>query len=119
MKYFKPEEFHCKCNKCGLGIESMQPDFLVKLEEVRELADVPFRIMSSIRCKAHNTAVGGVSASAHMDGYAVDIFCTESNARFKILHAALRCGFTRIGIAKDFIHIDNHPKLRGKVIWDY
>lgn len=119
MKYFKPKEFYCKCGKCGKGIESMQPDFLVLLVEVREFADTPFAIMSSIRCKAHNEAVGGASGSAHMTGNAVDISCTDSARRFKIISAAIRCGIKRIGIAKNFIHLDNHPSLPQGVIWDY
>lgn len=43
------------------------------LEPARKLLGVPLHIDSGFRCPALNTAVGGASTSAHLDGRAADI----------------------------------------------
>lgn len=116
MKYFKPEEFKCKC---GCDRNEMMPTTLEKLDKARELAGVPFKITSGYRCEAHNKVVGGKSESAHTQGYAVDIEASMSPSRYAILKALLAVGFTRIGIGKTFIHADDAPMLPQKVIWEY
>ena len=118
MQHFLPSEFKCGCG-CGLGIESMQPDTLELLDACREFANVPFVISSSIRCVAHNNAVGGADRSAHITGHAVDVRAIDSNTRHRILSAAFRLKVPRIGIAKTFIHLDNSPHLAADVVWLY
>jgi len=116
MKHFRIEEFECKC---GCGSRAMKRNTLAKLDLARALAGVPFVVSSGYRCEAHNRAVGGKSSSAHTRGFAVDIRTPTSAFRFKILNALLKSGFTRIGIAKTFIHADNDPSLPQEVMWDY
>lgn len=116
MKYFKSEEFECKC---GCKSNDMQPVTLAKLEMARALAGVPFVITSGYRCEVHNKAVGGKSESAHTKGYAVDIKAVGSSERYSIVFALMSVGFTRLGFSKTFIHVDNDPSLPQKVIWDY
>lgn len=70
MRYFKPDEFSCKCGKCGLGFFKMQQEFLGRLDHARHIAGVPFTINSALRCQAYNKSVGGVSDSAHVGGWA-------------------------------------------------
>ena len=118
MQHFSPSEFRCGCG-CGLGFESMQPDTLELLDACRALAGVPFVITSSIRCKAHNDAVGGADRSAHLTGHAVDISAKTGAQKRAILKAALMLDAPRIGVAKDFIHIDTAPYLVQNVVWTY
>ena len=88
MRHFKASEFRCGCG-CGLGYDQMQDDILELLDVCREQAGIPFVITSSIRCVAHNAAVGGADRSAHLTGHAVDISAKTGAQRRAILKAAL------------------------------
>ena len=118
MRHFKASEFRCGCG-CGLGYDQMQDDILELLDACREQAGIPFVITSSIRCVAHNEAVGGADRSAHLTGHAVDISAKTGAQRRAILKAALALDAPRIGVAKDFIHIDTAPNLVRNVVWTY
>jgi len=97
----------------------MSEDTLTLIDACRSLADVPFVITSSIRCVAHNHAVGGADRSAHITGHAVDVKAVDSHSRHKVLSAAFRLKVPRVGIAKTFIHLDNSPHLAADVVWLY
>jgi uncharacterized protein YcbK (DUF882 family) len=116
LKFFKPGEFSCGC---GCGENNMQPTFLWKLEQARELACIPFSINSGFRCQDHNEKVGGKPSSDHISGRGVDIKATTGREKFLIVNAGLNAGITRIGVGKNFIHLGdghNNPKL---VLWIY
>ena len=117
MEHFKDSEFKC-CDECGKGRGDIRIESLVKLEDAREIAGVPFILNSSIRCKKHNAEVGGREFSSHITG-AFDIACTNSQQRFKIVRGLIIAGFTRIGIAKTFIHADDEVTKPAGVIWLY
>ena len=117
IEHFSPDAFRCPC--CGEGPEKMDKYLLVCLDHSREDAGIPFVITSAYRCPEHNAEVGGVSSSAHVRGYAVDIACEGSRSRHKIVTALLNNGFHRIGIAGDFIHADKDPDKPENVMWIY
>jgi zinc D-Ala-D-Ala carboxypeptidase len=124
LRYFRYEEFDCKCKKCrtnseGLGIDVMDEDFLRMLDDARHKAGVAFHISSGVRCTAHNRASGGKKDSAHLDGLAADIVCTDSRTRGYILGALYEAGFNRIGVHRDFLHVDDHPAKDADVVWLY
>ena len=117
IDYFTPDEFECPC--CQRGSEKMDFGMVLTLDHAREEAGIPFFINSAYRCPDHNAEVGGVSSSAHVRGYAVDIACDGSRSRHKIVTALKQQGFTRIGIAGDFVHVDADPNKPKKVMWVY
>ena len=90
-----------------------------RLDLAREFADVPFTITSSWRSKSHNMEVGGKPNSAHLRGTAFDISCMSSYQRMQIVRGLLDAGFTRIGIAKTFIHADDDAESPQQVMWLY
>lgn len=106
-KYFKEIE------------ENMNADFLNKLDEAREIANIPFIINSAYRSPEHNAKIGGKPNSSHIKGLAVDISVTNSRQRFIVLNALLEVGFTRIGIADTFLHVDLDNGKSKDVIWTY
>ena len=114
-------EFNCPC--CGKN--EMNQLFIDTLRASREYSNTPFVINSGYRCEKHNKKIGGVSSSTHIVGSAADIHCTESRQRALILCGLLEAGFSRIGIAKTFIHVDMADRLEGKdnkveaVFWLY
>jgi len=102
------------------NIESnMDESFLLKLDEAREYAGIPFIINSAYRSPEQNAKVGGVSNSSHIKGLAVDISAKDSRQRFLILDALIAVGFNRIGIANTFIHVDLDFDKSEDVIWTY
>mgnify|MGYP001376818647 FL=1 len=123
MQYFKYEEFDSP-DQPGSGSDNMCPDFLELLDFARGQAGIEFRITSGYRSREHNAKVGGKPESSHLVGKAADIACKNSRDRFIIVSALLDAGFTRIGIADTFIHVDSDSKSTGgdksgKVIWTY
>jgi uncharacterized protein YcbK (DUF882 family) len=106
--YFTPSEFACRC--CGKHpIDSL---FLAQLERAREISGVPYVINSGYRCPKHNAEVGSTSAN-HTSGKAADISAKDGPTRGKILKGLYRAGFTRIGISKDFIHVDSMDEVES------
>lgn len=103
MRYFKPEEF-----KMGKEIvfDKMDKDFLLKLDKLRELCNIPLKINSSYRSVNYNKSVGGASNSMHIYGKAVDIACNSSVTRGVILKNALNLGMS-CGVYRTWIHVDN------------
>ncbi len=99
--------------------ENMDVSFLKKLSKARELAAIGFKITSGYRSDDHNAKVGGVPSSSHTIGRAVDIYAPTSTQKYIIINALLQVGFNRIGIAKNFIHVDDDPSKSEDVIWTY
>ena len=114
-KYFDLDEFRCHC--CGALV--IDYNLIDLLDKARELAGVPFKIVSGYRCKKHNLEVGGKPNSAHLVGKAADIEAHDSRTRFKIVEALVKVGFNRIGIHKNFIHCDIDNTKPQNVLWLY
>lgn len=116
IKDFTEEEFSCGC---GCGSNDMDDSLLIRLQSGRTLAGIPFIISSGYRCEEHNKEVGGKWDSSHLSGFAVDIAYPNSYDMLVILRAVLDIGFQRVGIGKDFIHVDNDPFKPGDIMWTY
>lgn len=93
--------------------------FLELLEDARFSLGQPMIITSGYRCPLHNANVGGVPGSSHTKGVAVDIKCSNNNHRFKLVAALIDAGFTRIGIANTFVHVDLDKTKPQERIWTY
>lgn len=117
MRNFQIDEFDSP-DVPGSG-KYMRKKFLDKLDNARDVARIPFIVNSGYRTKQHNEEVGGVSNSSHLKGYAADISCNSSIDRYKMIRAFIFVGFNRIGIGKNFIHVDCDPKKPKNVIWYY
>lgn len=76
IKYFKKHEFACKCGKYCDGYPAEIDMNMVKIaDEIRSRIGKPININSGLRCKTHNSNVGGVSNSQHLLGNAADLGC--------------------------------------------
>jgi uncharacterized protein YcbK (DUF882 family) len=117
LRHFSLSEFDSP-DLPGSG-ERMCKNFLRKLDKARKLARTPFVINSGYRTDSHNKKVKGSKNSAHLIGKAADIACSNDAKRFLILQALLKVGFTRIGIAKTFIHVDNDESKNSNRTWTY
>ena len=74
IRFFSRDEPYiaCPCGKCG-GFPTEPVEKLMRLaDRVRAAAGVPMVPSSTVRCRAHNAAVGGVANSRHLAGCAMD-----------------------------------------------
>lgn len=115
MKHFELYEFECPCCRKN----NMDEIFLEMLDEARDIAQVPFKITSGFRCENHNRAVRGVKNSSHTLGLAADIVVETNHLRLLIISALCKVGFIRIGIAKDFVHVDVDHNKPQETMWLY
>ena len=120
-RYFKKSEFACTC---GCGTNKIDEDFIMLLEDAREVSKTAYFINSGYRCENHPLSKINPTSS-HIDGVAADIRCVNSEARAYIVAGLAAVGFSRMGLAgKDkgnFIHVDSGEN-QGKPsprIWLY
>lgn len=87
MKFFKFEEFRCRC--CGglppLAKENIEALVENVLNPARQRYGGPVLVNSGYRCQKHNAEVGGVPNSQHMRGEAADICCGDNERLAKII----------------------------------
>lgn len=103
--HFTPAELACRCGGRGCrGAYWHNAEFLDALEALRQEMRRPLKINSGHRCAIWNAVVGGVPKSEHRQ-IAVDI-AFQKHDRRELVEAAERLGFTGIGIAKTFLHLD-------------
>ena len=115
-RHFSAGELACKC---GCGALVIDVNLITKLERVRNELGRPLTVTSCTRCAAHNVAEGGKTGSEHLTGQAVDIAVANSTERFELIESALSCGFSRLGIAKGFVHLGNGTNQPANVAWLY
>lgn len=109
-KYFKRDEFACKC---GCGFDTIDFELVCLLDKIREHFDQPVTINSACRCEAHNRAVGGEAGSQHLRGRAADIVVKNiPPALVAELAELLEVG--GLGDYESFTHIDTR---HGRVRW--
>ena len=116
LRYFAIGEFDCPCCHANM----MDIGFLYRLDDARHISGVPFKINSGFRCLKHNYDIpGSSSTSSHLVGLAADVACTDDTDRYFILDALIDVGFMRLGLRKDFIHVDYDLTKKSEVFWVY
>lgn len=116
-KYFKDREFKLCSPSCSL--QDMQQHTMDRLDRARELAGIPFVLTSAYRSREWELKKGRTGKGAHTTGCAVDIRCNSDSTRMAIVSACLLAGFTRIGIGKTYIHVDDDENKTQQVMWHY
>lgn len=109
IKYFKKSEFACKCGKYCDGYPAEIDMDMVKIaDQIRTKIGKPITINSGLRCKTHNSNVGGVSNSQHLLGNAADLGCPSGCTPTQMASIAedIMGDTGGIGIYSWGIHID-------------
>lgn len=118
-KWFKPSEFQCKCEDPGCtALREPKQLLLQQLDQMRNTFGNPIVITSGLRCAVYNARVGGVADSAHVIGEAADVATETSTDRYSLLRIGLGL-FNRLGIGKNFVHVDVSSSLAQHVCWTY
>lgn len=101
-------------------VEGLRPELALRLDVARDIAGVPFRITSGFRTPEHNAAVGGKSNSAHLRGWAADLFvpAVSNRTRYHLVRGLFLAGFRRVVLYKDTgcVHADCDPSLPQDVL---
>ena len=113
LKYFKVEDFNCQ----ETGENEMCPDFLQKLDALREVCGFPFIITSGYRSPNHSIEAKKAKPGTHSQGIAADIKVVGGAQRMAIIRNASIMGFNGIGVAKGFVHVDTRETT--PVAWKY
>ena len=95
----------------------MQHSFVERLDILRHRCGFPFTITSGYRDKSHPVEASKAKGGRHTQGIAADIAVTNSVERYIIINIAMRMGFNGIGIAGNFIHVDD--RNTAPVVWVY
>ena len=117
LDFFTREEFACQ----HTGENEIEDTFLLKLDLLRARCGFPFVITSGYRSPEHPIESRKEKAGTHAQGIAADIKVTDGTQRFKIVEEAIKMGFSGIGVAGVFVHVDIRD-LDGNespVMWTY
>lgn len=114
---FSKKEFDCKAT----GENEMQHEFMVVLQAIRKDFNKAMTITSGFRSKRHPIEAKKTHSNGeHTQGKCCDVSCVTSQDRFTLVQLALKHGITRIGVAKNFLHLGiGGVGLPNNVIWDY
>ena len=113
MMYFDISEFDCQ----HTGENFMEQEFLDKLDVLRDECNFPFLITSGYRSPTHPIEAVKEIPGTHSQGIAADIAVNSATQRFTLVQKAIEHGFTGIGVAKTFVHVDTRGS--APVIWTY
>tara|TARA_R100000951_G_scaffold40345_1_gene34193 strand:- start:333 stop:677 length:345 start_codon:yes stop_codon:yes gene_type:complete len=113
FKYFELSEFDCQETGCN----RMENEFIDALDELREACGFSFTITSGYRDPSHSIEAKKSTPGTHAQGIAADIKVTGGAQRMAIVEQAVKLGFTGIGVAKSFVHVDK--RTTTPVLWCY
>ena len=107
MKYFKMEEFECRCSGKVRFTENIEALVENVLDPAREKLGMAIAVNSGFRCPRHNAAVGGVPLSQHMVGEAADISPLKSGSKLEQLAAIIveQGKYDQVILYPTFVHV--------------
>ena len=112
---FTEAEFRCR--HCGK--QEMKPEFMGRLQALRDVYKRPMPITSGYRCPDHPVEKAKTEPGMHTTGMACDVDVYGADAH-ELLRLAMHLGFTGIGVQQKggarFIHLDLRP---APAIWSY
>jgi len=113
FRYFNIEDFACS----ETGDNEIQWDFVSALDDLRGVCGFPFIITSGYRSPSHSAESAKARPGQHTLGIAADIKVTGGAQRHAIVSNAIKLGFSGVGVAKGFIHVDRRET--DPMIWQY
>ena len=113
FRYFTRKEFNCQ----ETGENDMEESFIHALDILREKCGFPFSITSGFRSVTHSLEINKDQPGQHTKGIAADIAVANGNQRFLIMKHATDLGFSGVGIANGFVHVDTRTTV--PVAWVY
>ena len=114
FKYFKISDFDCQ----ETGENEMSEGFIHALDQLRAACGFPFHVTSGYRSPTgHFIEKAKQTPGTHARGIAADIAVSGGRQRMQIVQHATALGFTGVGVAKGFVHVDIRDA--APVLWCY
>ena len=113
FKWFDIDDFKCK----ETGENEISLFFVAALDTLREDCGFPFIVNSGYRSIHHSKEAAKNQPGQHTKGIAADIAVNGGAQRFLLVKKALEHGFTGIGVAKTFVHLDK--RSGPAMMWTY
>ena len=104
------------------NMDKMDSKLLGMLDALRAEYGFPIQLTSSYRSPDHPIEAAKDKPGEHAHGCAVDIVCVGGEATLRLVKAALKIGFLRIGISrkKNFVHLGiGYPRAPKMTMWTY
>ena len=104
-------------------LDGLDPALLVVLARMEQTVGRPLVVTSGKRPVMENDALvtAGLAKpdSSHLTGKGGDLSAKTSGERLSLVAAAILAGVTRIGVGKDFVHVDVDEGKPQHVLWLY
>ena len=116
LKYFNDK------NDFKGNMDKMNPKLLGMLDALRAEYGFPIILTSSYRSPEHSIEAAKDKPGEHAYGAAVDIKCVGGEATLRLVKAALKIGFLRIGVSRknNFVHLGiGYPGAPTMTMWTY
>ena len=113
FRYFDIGEFACQ----ETGENGIKEELIHSLDMLREKCGFPFVITSGYRSVKHSIEAAKSKPGTHAQGIAADIKVSDGVQRLAIVTNAIELGFSGIGVAKTFVHVD--IRSGTPVMWTY
>ena len=116
-KYFKLTE---RTGSNGHTIAELKPELVDLMDKMRGECGFSWIVTSGYRTVVENNKLpNSVEDLAHTTRGAADIYMVDSRKRQILLDVVRKNGINRIGLGKNFIHIDISKTLPQNVTWNY
>ncbi len=111
----------CTCNHPDCDKRSVSQRVLDMAQVVRDDLNVPMAVTSGGRCPLHPKELHRTIPADHQKQQGIDIGCTDTAYRGKLVRAGIKAGFNAIGVAATFIHLGYRPELNPNdlIMWTY
>jgi uncharacterized protein YcbK (DUF882 family) len=126
-----PNFSHAEMRCSQTGMCRLDDEFMDKLQKLREAVGKPLTITSGYRSIDHTIEAAKIEdskpAGSHTTGKAVDVAC-ERGFAYQVLFAAIKLGFTGIGVqqsgSRRFLHldtvgVDDNFHVPRPALWSY
>lgn len=111
------KEYEFRCRHCGQ--QDMKPEFMERLQALRDVYQRPMPITSGYRCENHPIEKAKAEPGMHSTGLACDVGVQGADAH-ELMRLAFHLGFTGIGVQQKglgrFVHLDLRPT---PMVWSY
>jgi zinc D-Ala-D-Ala carboxypeptidase len=118
---FKKSEFDCR----HTGRNEMKPEFMERLQELRNLYGRPMVVSSGYRDPSHPIEARKQEPGAHSTGRACDI-AIQGGEALQLMALAVHVGFTGVGVQQKgdgrYLHLDDLPHQNNRPrpwLWSY
>lgn len=126
-----PNFSHAEMRCSQTGMCRLDDEFMDKLQKLRDAVGKPLTITSGYRSIDHSIEAAKIEdskpAGSHTTGKAVDVAC-ERGFAYQVLFAAIKLGFTGIGVqqsgSRRFLHldtvgVDDNFHVPRPALWSY